>query len=138
RGLIQIQFVQGQVTTCIHLAETAVNDYPRFPADAAKSVHDALNRPWERDSAHHNIPGTGGLIASLQDLKNLEEAALHEQRHSRWLDPAALWSALVGPVIAMLLLVLASGYMVARQFRRYVSPLLGLALLSTAAVGITT
>jgi hypothetical protein len=138
RGRTQILFVQSQLITCQKMARDAVRDYPSDGKAAVAAAHDELTHQREKDpQTHRPIPDTGGLVASLEDLKNLEQEALDHQRHSRWLDPAFFWTLLIGPVIAMLLLAVATGYVVARHFRRHVSPRLGAALLITAAVGVT-
>lgn len=136
-GLTQIQFVQGQLTTCLRLADAAVRDYARTGQDGVRAAHNALTDDRERDPGNQQpIPGTGGLTASLDDLKATEQKALDEQGHSRWLDPAYVWPLLVGPAATMLLLVLATGYVLAQHFRRYLGLRLPLALLATTAVGI--
>ncbi|RXS84875.1 hypothetical protein EST92_09705 [Streptomyces sp. TM32] len=139
RGLTQIQFVQGQLTTCLRLADAAVRDYARTGQDGVRAAHNALTDVRQRDrGTQQPVPGTGGLTGSLDDLKATEQNALDEQRHSRWLAPAYLWPLLVGPAAVMLLLVLATGYVLARHFRRYIGLRLPLALLATTVVGIGT
>ncbi|MFG2863808.1 hypothetical protein [Streptomyces sioyaensis] len=137
-GLTQIQFVQGQLTTCLRLADAAVRDYARTGRDGVRAAHNALTDDRQRDRTRHPVPGTGGLTASLDDLKATEQNALDKQRHSRWLDAAYVWPLLVGPAAIMLLLVLATGYVLAQHFRRYIGLRLPLALLATTAVGIGT
>ncbi|MFE7302706.1 hypothetical protein [Streptomyces sp. NPDC057579] len=149
-GLTQIQFVQGQLTTCLRLADAAVRDYDYARTgrdvvrvgtgrDFVRAAHNALtgDRQQDRDT-QRPIPGTGGLTASLDDLKATEHKALDEQLHPRWLRPAYVWPLLVGPAVIMLLLVLATGYVLAQHFRRYIGLRLPLALLLTTAVGIGT
>ncbi|MET4920945.1 hypothetical protein P3L51_00925 [Streptomyces sp. PSRA5] len=139
RGRTQIQFIQGQLTTCLQLANTAVRDYARTGVTGMDAAQTALTAPRELDPVTHlPIAGTGGLVASLNDLRTTEEKAKAQQRDSLWLDPAYVYPLLVGPAAVMLLLVLATGYIVARHFRRHVSPLLLVALLATASAGVTT
>ena len=103
------------------------------------SARDALTALRETDPVTNKpIPGTGGLTESLIDLEDQQKNALDGQRHSHWLNPAYVWSLLVGPTAVMLVCVLATGYVVAHHFRRYVSRRLVVTLLATAAVGITT
>lgn len=135
-GLTQFQFVQGQLITCRQLADAAVLDSSRGAQVGFDAAHHALADRQIVDDGE-TIPGTGGLMASIDDLKALEAGALEHQRHSRWLDPAYRWSLYTAPVAALLLLVLASGYVVARHFRRPPGPHLGGALLATAVVAAT-
>jgi hypothetical protein len=137
-GSTQIQFVQGQLTTCIQLANTAVQDYDSLGAGAAQNALDALTTKDEKDKVTGAyIADTGGLIAALRDLQRLEQGALDAQLGSRWLDPAWFWLLLLGPVTGMLLLVAATGYVLAQHFRRPVSRLLASATLVTTAVSVT-
>ncbi|MFI1537000.1 hypothetical protein [Streptomyces anandii] len=139
QGLIQIQFVQGQLTTSVQLADTAVRDYDRSGPAGLNAALQALTAPREQDRVTKRpIPYTGGLLNSLADLQQQQRDALGRQQNSNWLDPAHVWALLVGPAFVMLLCVLATADVVARSFRRYVSPRLLLALLATAAVGVTT
>ncbi|WNM34427.1 hypothetical protein RKE30_30715 [Streptomyces sp. Li-HN-5-11] len=139
QGMIQIQFVQHQLTTYVQQANDAVRDYDRSGAAGLNAARQALTALPERDrETGEVIPYTGGLMASLADLEQQQRDALDRQRNSNWLDPAHVWSLLVGPTVVMLLCVLATGYVVARHFRRYLGPRLPLALLGTAAVGATT
>ncbi|MET9479032.1 hypothetical protein [Streptomyces sp. NPDC006638] len=140
RGLTQFQFVLGQLTTCLQLADAAVRDYPRTGAKGMEAAHAALtDRPQvDPDTTPGAIPGTGGLTASLDDLTATQQEALTRQLDSAWLDPAHVYPLLVGPSAVMLLLVLATGHVVARHFRRYVGPGLPIALLATASVGAAT
>ncbi|MFK4150205.1 hypothetical protein [Streptomyces sp. NPDC004065] len=139
QGLIRIQFVQGQLTTCVQLADTAVRDYDRSGPAGLEAARQALTAPQEVDRATGlPIPYTGGLLTSLADLEHQQRQALARQQNSNWLDPAHVWSLLLGPTAVMLLCVLATADIVARHFRRYVGPHLLLALPATAAVGVTT
>lgn len=133
RGLNHIQFVQGQLTTCKQRADAAVRDGSGM--DLARKE---LTRGRQTGHAREAVPFTGGLMASLDDLKGIQERAVDRQRASRWLNPALFWPLLVGPPAVMLVLVAASGRIVARHFRQYPSPALALAWLATAAVGTVT
>lgn len=139
QGLSQIQFVQGQLTTSVQLAEEAAEGYEHSGRAGLDTARETLTRARERDPATGDpIPGTGGLMESLTDLRTLQQSALDRQRDSQWLRPAYVWSLLVGPVAAMLLCVLATGHVTVRHFRRRLSPQLVVALGVTAAVGVTT
>ncbi|MEU1511103.1 hypothetical protein ABZ490_02925 [Streptomyces sp. NPDC005811] len=139
RGRAQFQFVQGQLTTCVQLANTAVRDYARSGRAGVRSARLALTAPRAKEpGTGAPIPGTGGLTASLSDLEEMQRQALDVQRRSYWLDPVHVWSLLVGPAAVLLLCVLATGRLVTRHFRRRVGPSLLLALPVTAGVGITT
>ncbi|MFE3588317.1 hypothetical protein ACFXOY_12400 [Streptomyces niveus] len=139
RGQTQIQFVQGQLTTCLQLADTAVRDYARTGKQGMNAAREALTHRRELNpDTGLPIAGTGGLVASLSDLLTTEEKARAQQLDSLWLNPAYMYPLLVGPAAVMTLLVLATGHIVARHFRRYVSPLLLVALLATVSAGVTT
>ncbi|WP_460061806.1 hypothetical protein [Streptomyces sp. YKOK-I1] len=139
RGRAQFQFVQGQLTTCVQLANTAVRDNARSGRAGLDSARQALTAPRAKEpGTGAPIPGTGGLTASLSDLEEMQRQALDVQRRSYWLDPVHVWSLLVGPAVALLLCVLATRRVIARHFRRRVGPSLPAALQATAGVGITT
>ncbi|MFG2551563.1 hypothetical protein [Streptomyces sp. NPDC048581] len=127
QGLHHIQFVQGQLTTSVQLANG-----PQGATTALPALEDGP----EKDDEGRDVRFTGGLIESLEDLREIEVLALDEQLRSRWLDPYLLWPVLIGPVVLMLLLAGTTGYVVARHFRQYPSPALGLALLATASVAL--
>ncbi|MBA2813026.1 hypothetical protein E0500_038350 [Streptomyces sp. KM273126] len=126
RGLSHIQFVQGQLATCVQMANTA----------GVARARDALNDEPEKDGKN-TVPFTGGLRQSLEDLEELEVEARHDQLRSGWRNPRLLWPLFIGPVTVLLLLVCATGYLVAHHFRRYPSPALVAALAVTASIGIT-
>ncbi|MER5427574.1 hypothetical protein [Streptomyces sp. NPDC002588] len=139
RGRTQFQFVQGQLTTCVGLANTAVRDDARSGGAGLDSARQALTAPRAKEpGTGHPIPGTGGLTASLTDLEDMQRQALDDQRRSYWLNPAYVWSLLVGPTAVMLLCVLATRRVVARHFRRRISPRLMAASAAAAVSGITT
>ncbi|GHG95759.1 hypothetical protein GCM10018780_19570 [Streptomyces lanatus] len=133
RGLHHIQFVQGQLTTCVQLANRVVSDGAR----GVVAAREALNDQPETEADRDDVRFTGGLIESLEDLTEIESIALDEQLRSRWLNPYLLWPLLLAPVIVMLLLVTATDYVIASHFRRRPHPALALALLATASVAVT-
>jgi hypothetical protein len=133
RGLNHIQFVQGQLTTCVQLANTAVRD-----GSSMDKAREELTRARQKGSDDKAVAFTGGLRASLVDLEVLQKEAVDEQRASRWLNPALFWPLLIGPAVVMLALVVATCRIVARHYRQYPSPALALAWPATAAVGIAT
>lgn len=134
RGLSHIEFVQGQLATCVQAADRAVLD-GRPGLDTAL---DALDHKPEYDGGHgtHPVAFTGGLRQSLTDLRKLEDAAHRHQLHSGWRDPGLLWPLFTGPVAIMLLLVCATGRLVVHRFRRYPSPALAVALLADASISV--
>jgi hypothetical protein len=139
-GTRHIRFVLGEETTCGWLAHVAVIDYGRLRSPAvADPVLDALGAPDQKDPdpPHASVPDTGGLIAALADLRSLEADALAGQRRSWWLAPGFHWPLLLSPVLAVLLLTISTGRVVARHFRRFVSPWLLAASATTAAVDVT-
>lgn len=127
QGLHHIHFVLGQLTTSLQLANGPQGATAALPA---------LEDGPEKDDEGKDVRFTGGLIESLEDLQEIETLALDEQLRSRWLDPYLLWPLLIGPVVVMLLLAAATGCVVARHFRQYPSPALGLALLATTSVAL--
>lgn len=137
RGLAEFQFVQGQLTTVVKQANTAVRDYRRSGSASLETARQALTAERVEIPEGHAIAGTGGLTGSLLDLGRMQRDALGKQRESHWLSPAYVWTLLVGPSTVMLLCIVTTGYVIARHFRRYVSPHLVAAPLVTAAVGIT-
>lgn len=132
-GLRDFQFVQGQLSTCAQLANRVVSEGPKCMSATHAVVADGTAR-----DGRAKVQFTGGLIQSLQDLRVNETRALARQSEARWLNPYLLWPLLTVPTAVMLLLVCATGSVVARHFRQYPSPALGLALLLTASVAITT
>ncbi|MFJ6837099.1 hypothetical protein [Streptomyces sp. NPDC091209] len=131
QGLGHIQFVQGQLATCVQMANTAVID----GAPALARARDALDSAPEYDGKDP-VPFTGGLRQSLRDLQELEVRARHDQLRSGWRSPDLLWPLFMAPVAVMLLLVCTTGYIVAHHFRRYPGPALVVALLATASIGV--
>ncbi|MFH0519680.1 hypothetical protein ACHBTE_21240 [Streptomyces sp. M41] len=133
QGLRQFQFVEGQLNTCVQLANRMVSEGP----SCMSAKHAVVAAEKEQDGTAE-VPFTGGLIQSLQDLETIQGAAVAQQRGAHWLNPALLWPLLIVPVAVMLLLVCATCRVVARHFRQYPSPALGLAWLLTASVAVTT
>ncbi|MFJ6907844.1 hypothetical protein [Streptomyces griseoluteus] len=131
QGLSHIQFVQGQLTTCVQSANTAVLD-GRPGLDRAR---DALDDEPEYDG-REPVPFTGGLKQSLMDLKALEADARDRQRSSGWRDPALLRTLFLGPLAVMLLLAGVTGRLIVHRFRRYPAPALVLAPLATASISV--
>ncbi|WP_406011103.1 hypothetical protein OG440_36925 [Streptomyces sp. NBC_00637] len=131
RGLSHIQFVQGQLATWVQLADTAVLEGTSGVERARKAL---LAEPAL--DGRTPVAFTGGLLQSLADLEKVEEEAKEKQLRSGWRDPDLLKPLFEGPLAVMLLLVCASGFIVARRFRRYPSPALVVALLATASIGI--
>ncbi|WP_406840655.1 hypothetical protein ACICHK_38835 [Streptomyces sp. AHU1] len=132
QGLSHIEFVQGQLTMCVQMANTAVLD----GVPGVTRARDALDDAPEYDG-RAPVPFTGGLRQSLRDLQELEVQARHDRLRSGWRDPALLRPLFLGPVAVMLLLVCATGYIVVHHFRRLPGPALVVALLATASIGVT-
>lgn len=129
-GQAQIQFVLGQLETCIQLAETDARPYIASADDATACLTDpdqVIGKP---------ITGTGGLTSALADLKQAEATALAAQRDSLWLSPLIYWWLLLLPSAVMLVLGVASGGILARHFRRRLGPLLPVAAVLTLAAAI--
>ncbi|MFD6027992.1 hypothetical protein [Streptomyces griseoluteus] len=131
QGLSHIQFVQGQLTTCVQSANTAVLD-GRPGLDRAR---DALDDEPEYDGGDP-VPFTGGLKQSLMDLKALEADARDRQGNSGWRDPALLRTLFLGPLAVMLLLAGVTGRLIVHRFRRHPGPALLLAPLVTASISV--
>lgn len=135
-GEQQLQFIQGQLGTCISLADTAVLEYGSLNREAAQAASSCLIDPDQQPVNGAEVTDTGGLTAALADLELREDGALAGQRASFWLHPGAFLWLLLLPSFAMLALLIATGYVLARYFRRLVSPLLAGALLVTASVAV--
>ncbi|MEU9609097.1 hypothetical protein [Streptomyces sp. NPDC048057] len=138
-GRIQIQFVQGQLTTSLELTATAIRDYPRSGKSGVDAAGGALTASRLRDpETGREVPGTGGLVASLEDLKEMQSGGLSRHRDDGWLDPVQLWGFVNAPPLVMLALVLATTRVLARHFHRHVSPRLLWAFLLTAGVAVAS
>lgn len=128
----ELEFVQGQLATCRNLADTAVLEYGKLNASAVEPALSCLTDP-DQLVGGDPVPDTGGLAAALQDLQTLEQQTLDAQRTSFWLHPLRYVWLLLAPSIALLCLLIATDCIVARHFRRTISPLLPAAVAATAA-----
>ncbi|MGW5679797.1 hypothetical protein ACWEV4_32770 [Streptomyces sp. NPDC003860] len=138
-GRKQIQFVHGQLTTSLELTATAVREHQRSGRSGVKTALDALTAPHLKDpDTGQPIPGTGGLHASLADLKEMQSSSLARHRDEGWLDPVQLWSLATAPLVMMLALILATARILARHFHRHVSPRLLWAFALTAGVAVAS
>ena len=118
-GTREIQYVQDLLASYLQLSENAVRDYDRGTV---------LGQAGQQYASGDE----GDVQSAISLLANAERTALDAQ-HAAWaLDPGTFWWALLGPVIGMLLLVAATAYVLARHFRRHVSPWLWGSLLITA------
>ncbi|WP_353940729.1 hypothetical protein ABII15_03290 [Streptomyces sp. HUAS MG91] len=134
-GRAQFQFVQGKLLICQQLINTAVSDYPRGGPAGVESARDTLTAPRLRDpDTGRQIPGTGGLRASIEDLQDLQSAGLARQRDTGWLDPVRLWGFALAPPVVMLALFCATARILAIHFRRRVNGFLVATLAVTLAV----
>ncbi|WP_327658144.1 hypothetical protein [Streptomyces sp. NBC_00483] len=134
-GRSQFQFVQGQLTTCLKMAAAAVRDYPRSGEHAVDAAQGTLTASSMRDpDTGKPIPGTGGVLASLDDLEQLQTSGLDRQRGEGWLDPVQLWMLACAPLLVMLALTLITTVILFRHFHRHIGPLLPASLAVTAAV----
>lgn len=122
-GTSSIQFVQDQLATYLQLSESAVLDY------GAGQHFGQVAEGYASDSEKD-------MKVALGSLEKTEETALGAQRGAWPLDPGAFWWALLGPVIGMLLLIVATTHVLARYFRRHVSRWLWSSLLVTAATAV--
>jgi hypothetical protein len=109
----------------LELSDTAVTDYDSSPASGQLPAAIAAEQETYVQSA----------LASLQAD---ERETLRVQRDAWPLDPATFWWVLLGPVIAIALLVAATVQVLASHFRRHASRWLWLALTTTAATTIIT
>lgn len=123
-GTSELQFAQVQLETYLEQSANAVRDYVIGPRLGLADLTYAES-------------GGSDLVSALNNLEGTERAALHAQRNAWPLDPGTFWWVLLGPVIAMLLLAGATAHVLARHFRRHVSPWLPGSLLATAATMIT-
>jgi hypothetical protein len=123
-GTTDIQFAQGQLDVYQQASETAVTDY---------ELGSDLGLAGEKYAAS----GAGDLTTALIALQNAEQAALSGQRGAWPINPAAFWWVLLGPVIAVLMLAVATIRVLARHFRRHVSPWLWGSLLTVTATAVT-
>lgn len=123
-GTADIQYVQNELESYVRLSEKAVQD-------------SELGGPLGQAELQYATGAETDVQSAIGVLTNAEQAALNKQRHAWTLDPWTFWWALLGPVIAMLALVAATAYLVARHFRRHVGMSLWGSLLITAAAMVT-
>jgi hypothetical protein len=123
-GTVQIQIVQGQLEPYLQQSETAASDAE-------------LRGPLATAGEKYASTGEGDLTTALGILKCTEQTALNEQRDEWPVDPAAFWWALLGPLIVVLILAEATARLMARHFRRHVSPWLWGSLLLATATAVT-
>ncbi len=125
-GTSSIQYVQAQLQTYLLLSENAVRDYGQ-----------AAGGPQLGEAAEgYASSSNGDLVTALRALKGTEQNALGVQDRAWPLDPGAFWWALLGPVVAMVLLSMATAHVLTRYFRRHVSRWLWGSLLVTAATAV--
>ncbi|MFE6891271.1 hypothetical protein [Streptomyces sp. NPDC057694] len=142
-GRAQFQFVQWQLLICQQLVNTAVSDYPRNGQEGVDSAGGKLTAARLKDpDTGREVPGTGGLRDSIEDLRNLQNAGLARQHDAGWLDPVQLWGVALAPPAVMLLLFCATARVLALRFRRRVGgrllATLGVTVAVTAvSVGLT-
>lgn len=123
-GTSSIQFAQDQLATYLQLSENAVLDY-------------GAGRHFGLAAKGYASSSEGDMIFALGNLKTTEATAFGAQRGAWPLDPGAFWWALLGPVVGMLLLTVATVRVLARYFRRHVSRWLWGSLLVTTATAVT-
>ncbi|MFJ4716747.1 hypothetical protein [Streptomyces sp. NPDC088785] len=134
-GRAQFQFVLGKLLICQQLVTTAVSDYPHNGTVGVDSARATLTAPRLRDpDTGRETPGTGGLGASIEDLRHLQSAGLARQRDTGWLDPVQLWGLALAPAVAALALFCATARVLAAHFRRPVGGHLVATLALTLAV----
>jgi hypothetical protein len=136
RGQQALGFVQGQIDTCQRLAGSAVLEYDSLHSPSADSSASACLSDPDQKVSGVSVPDTGGLAAALADLEQLEGQTLAAQHTSFWLHPLRFVWLLLAPTLAMLALLAATGRILARHFRRIISPLLLLAVADTAVVAL--
>lgn len=137
RGEQELSFVQGQLKVCEDLAEDAVREFSATAdPNAVASATGCLTDPDQTTAARAYLPDTGGLTAALADLGQLEEQTLTAQHTSFWLHPLRFVGLLLAPTIVMLALLIGTAYLLARHFRRLISPLLLAAAADSAIVAV--
>lgn len=137
RGEQELSFVQGQLKVCEDLAADAVLEYATLrDASVVSSATGCLTDADQTTASGAGLPDTGGLTAALSDLEHLEEQTLSAQHTSFWLHPLRLVWLLLAPAIVMLALLIGTACLLARYFRRLVSPLLLAAVADTVVVAV--
>lgn len=119
---------QDELATYLTLSENAVRDYA---TDTSSGHRLGLAAESYASSSETTLGST------LGELQQSEQAAFQAQRGAWAIDPRAFWWALLGPVIAVTVLMAATAYVLARHFRRRVSPWLWSSLLTLAATAVT-
>lgn len=120
-----LQSISEDLTVYLELSDTAVTDYDSSPASGRLPAAIAAEQETYVQSA-------------LASLRADERETLRVQRDAWPLDPATFWWVLLGPVIAIVLLVAMTVYVLASHFRQPASRWLWVALTMTAATTVTT
>ncbi|WP_034268715.1 hypothetical protein [Actinospica robiniae] len=137
RGEQELSFVQGQLQVCERLADAAVLEYAEVrDPDVVTSPTGCLTDHDQTTASGARLPDTGGLTAALLDLRQLEEETLTAQQTSFWLHPLRFVGLLLAPTIVMLALLIGTAGLLARHFRRFISPLLLAAAADSAIVAV--
>jgi hypothetical protein len=142
-GTSQIQYVSGELETYLELSENTVLDY-----SLGKSFGSAAEAYAQVGEQH--LTEALGVVPTCQQLASAKllgsvppglaatEMNAECAQLTAWpLDPGTFWWILLGPVIVMMLLVMATAYVLARHFRRHIEAWLWGALLTAAATSIT-
>jgi hypothetical protein len=124
-GTSAIQYAQDELQAYLQGSEDAVLDY---------SVNEQFGKIAANDYASNS---EGDMTSALDNLKGIEEKARAAQRGAWPVDPGVFWWALLGPVIGILVLIVATVHVLARHFRRRASRWLCGSLLVTAATAVT-
>lgn len=119
------QPISEDLAVYLELSDTAVIDYDSSPVSGQLPAAIAAEQETYVQSA-------------LASLRADERETLRVQRDAWPLDPATFWWVLLGPVIAIVLLVAATMRVLASHFRRRASRWLWVALTTTAATTVTT
>lgn len=145
-GWTRFRFVLGQMATSVHLADSAVQQYGRFPdgnpfrEKVAVSALQALDTDDQsypcKEEGKCSVAYTGGLIQALEALEGYQRKQAERWR-SDWIGPTTLSSSVLGLLTVQVLLAWATERVLAVHFRRRVSPLLWASLLITTAVVVT-
>lgn len=123
-GTSGIQFAQDQLAVYLQLSENALRDYD-------------IRKQFGLAALNYASSSNGDLVFALGSLRKTENITFHAQRGAWPLDPWVFWWALLGPVVGMLLLIMATAHVLAIHFRRHVSRWLWGSLLVTAITAIT-
>jgi hypothetical protein len=123
QGTRDFQYVVNELTEYQQLSETAISDYEQGPP--LRTAGQGYAAEAEKD-----------LLSVITDLTRDEEVARTAQRGAWVLDPAVFWWALLGPVIGFVAIFTATARVLARHFRRHMSPYLWGSLLAVASTAI--